>query len=110
MEVVIKKTIVLNEAFLGDMIEEINEAPHIAGSKAESIMNLASGEIGFPVTFYDIDKICKQVSVKSVPTEDAFSAIQAAGFKAVPAHYGNRTLKTDASMSDLFQVFSRFKA
>jgi len=99
-----------DEAFLGDMIEEINEAPHIAGSKAESIMKLASGEIGFPVTFYDIDKICKQVSVKSASTEDAFSAIQAAGFKAVPAHYGNRTLKTDASMSDLFQVFRRFKA
>lgn len=98
------------KAFLGEMIEEINEAQHIAGTKAESIMNLAIGEIGFPVSFYDIDKICKQVSVKSVSTEDAFKAIKKAGFKAVPAHYGTRTLKTDASMSDLFEVFSSFKA
>jgi len=99
-----------DKAFLGEMIEEINEAPHISGTKAESIMQLAIGEIGFPVSFYDIDKICKQVSVKSVSTEYAFSAIKGSGFNAVPAHYGTRTLKTDASMSELFEVFSQFKA
>jgi tRNA G26 N,N-dimethylase Trm1 len=72
-------------------------------------MGLARGEIGFQVSFFDFDKICKLVGVKSVPTEDAFAAIRGAGFSAVPTHYRKRTLKTDASIQQLVDVFNRFK-
>ncbi len=95
--------------FLDWMMEEIGNVPHLAGTKAETIMGLARGEIGFQVSFFDFDKICKLVGVKSVPTEDAFAAIRGAGFSAVPTHYRKRTLKTDASIQQLVDVFNRFK-
>jgi tRNA (guanine26-N2/guanine27-N2)-dimethyltransferase len=98
-----------DEEFLGEMIGEVGNAPHLVGTKAESIMNLVKGEIGFPVAFFDIDKICKLVGVKSVSTEDTFSAIRDAGFNAVPTHYRSRALKTNASIDELVEVFYGFK-
>ncbi len=95
--------------FLDGMIDEIGNAPHLVGTKAEAIMGLARGEMGFQVSFFDIDKICKLVGVKSVSTEDAFGAIRETGFSAVPTHYRSRTLKTDASIDELVYVFNRFK-
>jgi tRNA (guanine26-N2/guanine27-N2)-dimethyltransferase len=98
-----------DDEFLGVMIKEIGNAPHLVGTKAETIMNLAKGEIGFPVAFFDFDKICKLVGVKSVSTEDAFSALKDAGFNAVPTHYRSRALKTNASIEELVEVFNGFK-
>ena len=72
-------------------------------------MGLARGEIGFQVSFFDIDKICKQVGVKSVSTEDAFVAIRETGFSEMTTHYRLLTLMTYASSDELVDVFNRFK-
>ncbi len=91
--------------YLEEMMVESDTLGQFRGTKAESILRLAFGEMGLPVGFYDIDKVCKLVSVKSISTIEVHKTIREAGFKVAPTHYGPRTLKTDATISDLTEIF-----
>jgi tRNA (guanine26-N2/guanine27-N2)-dimethyltransferase len=50
--------------YMSAMIDDLVELEYLSGSKAESIIHLALGEIGYPVGFYIIDSLCRQVGVK----------------------------------------------
>lgn len=94
-----------DQEYVDDMLAEFEELDYLQDSKAEKIMRLVRGEHGFPVSFYDIDKVCKQVKVKSTSTEEVFDAVKGYGFRITHTHYGPRTIKTDASITDLTRIF-----
>jgi tRNA (guanine26-N2/guanine27-N2)-dimethyltransferase len=93
-----------DKEYLDAMLGELGELEYLQGGKAESIMRLVKSEQGFPVSFYDIDKVCKLVKVKSAATEDVLEAVLENGFRVTQTHYGPRTIKTDASISDLTRI------
>ncbi len=91
--------------YLEAMINELGVLDYLQETKAEKLMRMVRSEHGFPVSFYDIDKVCKLVKVKSVATEDVLEAIKTNGFRVTQTHYGPRTIKTDAGISDLTNIF-----
>lgn len=94
-----------DQGYTREMIEDIGNLPYLKGSKAEETIRLVEDETGFPVGFYIIDSICKQVGIKSIATDDAIEAIKLAGFRVTQVHYDPRGLKTDASAAELVEVF-----
>ena len=95
--------------YTGAMLDDISELSYLMGSKAEQLVQLVAGEYGYPVGFYIIDAFCKQVGVKSIATETALEAISSAGYRVTRIHYDPRGFKTDATASELVEVFNQFK-
>jgi tRNA (guanine26-N2/guanine27-N2)-dimethyltransferase len=89
--------------YLSRMLED-STLSHLAGSKAVKFIRMALDESGYPPWFYDIDSVCSQLGVRSMATEEALTMIREAGFRVARAHYGDRALKTDASVGELKKV------
>ena len=87
------------------MIAEFDELDYLHESRAEKIMRLVKGEQNYPVGFFDIDKVCKKVKIKSASTEDVFTAVTAKGFRITHTHFGPRNIKTDAPVGELTEIF-----
>jgi len=68
------------------------------------MVRLVRGEVGQPVGFHRIDKLCSGIGVASMPTEEALDAIRDAGHRAVRTHFDRRGLKTDASITELLEA------
>ena len=94
-----------NEEYLDAMIAEFDELDYLQESRAEKIMRLVKGEQNYPVGFFDIDKVCKKVKIKSASTEDVFTAVTAKGFRITHTHFGPRNIKTDAPVGELTEIF-----
>ena len=88
---------------LSSMLED-STLGYLAGSKAVKLVRLAVDERGYPPWFYDIDSVCSQVGTRSLATEEALTRIREAGYRVSRAHYGDRAIKTDASMVQLKKV------
>lgn len=91
--------------FVDGMLSEIRQLDYMQETKAEKIIQLVKEEHGYPVSFFEIDKVCKKVKIKSAATEEVFEAVKKNGFRITSTHYGPRTIKTDASISDLYRIF-----
>jgi len=90
-------------AYLSRMLED-STLGYLAGSKAVKLVRMAADERGYPPWFYDIDSVCSQLGVRSMATEDVLTRIREAGFRVSMSHYGDRAIKTDASMVELKKV------
>ncbi len=87
-------------AYLSRMLED-STLDYLAGSKAVKLVRMAVDELGYPPWFYDIDGVCSQAGVRSMATYEALTRIREAGFRVARSHYGDRAIKTDASMVEL---------
>jgi tRNA (guanine26-N2/guanine27-N2)-dimethyltransferase len=96
-----------NQEYTKKLVNELENLSYLKGSMTEDILHLVHGEVGYPVGFFIIDSICKIVGIKSISTYDALEAIQSAGFKVTRVHYDSRGLKTDASASELVNIFKK---
>jgi tRNA (guanine26-N2/guanine27-N2)-dimethyltransferase len=94
-----------DEEYLDAMISEVDELEYLRESRAAVSMRLVKGEQDFPVGFFDIDKVCKKVKIKSAATEEVFKAVTKKGYKITRTHYGPRTIKTEASVRELYEIF-----
>ena len=94
-----------DEEYLNAMLAELDDLEYLQGIRAEKIMRLVKGEMYYPVGFFDVDQVCKKVKIKSASTEDVFEAVQKKGFRITQTHYGPRTIKTDASIKELTDIF-----
>jgi tRNA (guanine26-N2/guanine27-N2)-dimethyltransferase len=94
-----------DEAYLDAMIAELDELDYLQESRAAKFMRLVKGEQGYPVGFFDIDKVCKKVKIKSAASEEVFAAVKAKGFRITHTHFGPRSIKTDAPVSELTDIF-----
>lgn len=91
--------------YLDAMITEVEDLDYLKESRAAGFMRLVKGEQNYPVGFFDIDKVCKKVKIKSIATEDVFKAVTAKGYRITKTHYGPRTIKTDAPIKELDEIF-----
>jgi tRNA (guanine26-N2/guanine27-N2)-dimethyltransferase len=89
--------------FLSRMLED-STLDYLVGSKAVRLIRLAVDELGYPPWFYDIDGVCSQMGVRSMATEEALTRIREAGYRVSRTHYGDRAIKTDASIFELKKV------
>jgi tRNA (guanine26-N2/guanine27-N2)-dimethyltransferase len=89
--------------FLSVMLED-STLGYLAGSKAVRLIRMAVDEHGYPPWFYDIDSVCSQMGVRSMATEEALTRIMEAGYRVSRTHYGDRAIKTDASIVELKKV------
>ncbi len=89
--------------YVSRMLED-STLSHLAGSKAVKLIHMAVDESGYPPWFYDIDSVCSQLGVRSMATEEALTRIREAGYRVSRTHYGERAIKTDASMVELKKV------
>jgi tRNA (guanine26-N2/guanine27-N2)-dimethyltransferase len=96
-----------DQGYTKELISELENLSYLRNSMTEDILRLVKGEYGYPVGYFIIDLICKRVGIKSISTDEAIEAIQSAGFKVTRVHYDPRGLKTDASATELVDVFKK---
>jgi len=98
-----------NTEYVDAVIDDFENLPYLADSKAKAIIKLVQGEHGYPVGFFIIDSFCKQVGIKSIATDEALDAIKDAGYRVTRVHYDPRGFKTTATALELLEVFKQFK-
>jgi tRNA (guanine26-N2/guanine27-N2)-dimethyltransferase len=65
------------------------------------IVNLIKNEIGFPPSFFNLDKLSSSICKASIPTEELLSIVKENRFNVVRTHFDPRGVKTDASISEI---------
>lgn len=86
--------------YVSRMLED-STLDYLAGSRAVKLIRMAGDEHGYPPWFYDIDKVCSRLGARSISTEEALKRIREAGYRVTRSHYGDRAIKTDASIDEL---------
>jgi tRNA (guanine26-N2/guanine27-N2)-dimethyltransferase len=92
-----------DQEYLSLMLED-STLDYLAGSKAVKLIRMVVDESGYPPWFYDIDSVCSQIGVRSMATEEALTRIREVGYRVSRSHYGEKAIKTDASMVELKKV------
>lgn len=87
--------------YLSLMLEDSATLDYMVDAKAVTLMQMVRDEHGYPPWFFDIDAVCSQLGVRSMATEEALTRISEAGYRVVRTHYGDRGMKTDASIGEL---------
>jgi tRNA (guanine26-N2/guanine27-N2)-dimethyltransferase len=95
--------------FLSKIINDLENLEYLRGSKAEKLIQMVRAEYGYPVGYYDIDKICKQVGLKSISTDRVLNALSSQGHLISKVHYSPRGLKTNAEIKEIEEIFQRFR-
>jgi tRNA (guanine26-N2/guanine27-N2)-dimethyltransferase len=96
-------------SFLNKIIEDIEHLDYMRGTRVDKLAKIIIGEHGFPVGFYDIDKICKVAGVKSISTNKVKNKLIKSGYLFTKVHYSPRGFKTNADISELVKIFQGFK-
>jgi tRNA (guanine26-N2/guanine27-N2)-dimethyltransferase len=97
----------LGELSEPDFIEKMLEASKpsdLTESRATAIIKKVKNELGFPVSFYDVDKLCSLAKVKSIPTLEFIEKVEETGHRVTETHYHNRAIKTDATARELKKI------
>jgi tRNA (guanine26-N2/guanine27-N2)-dimethyltransferase len=87
--------------FCDEMLEVSQRSSVSSNRRLMEIIELVRGEVGLPVGFYDIDRLCSMLGIQSLSLDGVRSALGEAGFKSVRTHIDNRGIKTDARIPDL---------
>jgi tRNA (guanine26-N2/guanine27-N2)-dimethyltransferase len=95
--------------FLSKILNDFENLDYLRGSKAEKIIQLIKAEHGYPVGYYNIDKICKQLGIKSISTDRVLNALSSQGYLVTKVHYGPRGLKTNAEINEIVGIFQKFR-
>ena len=90
--------------YLSRMLDDSSTLDYMLGTKAVTLIRTVRDEHGYPPWFYDIDTVCSQLGARSMATEEALKRISEAGYRVARTHYGDRAIKTDASMGELKKV------
>jgi tRNA (guanine26-N2/guanine27-N2)-dimethyltransferase len=93
-----------DSSFCGEMLEASERSVVGSNRRLMEMVRLVRGEVGQPVGFHRIDKLCSRIGVASMPTEKALDAIRDAGHRAVRTHFDRRGVKTDASITELLEA------
>jgi tRNA (guanine26-N2/guanine27-N2)-dimethyltransferase len=87
--------------FCDEMLEVSERSSVSSNRKLIEIIELVSGEVGFPVGFYDVDGLCSRLRIQSMGMDDVLSALREAGYRSARTHMDKRGIKTDACIPDL---------
>ena len=73
--------------------------------RARGILDTIEGEAQLPF-HYDQHRLYKRWGESAIGMDDFLAVLRDAGFEATRTHYGGTTLKTDASVGDLADLFA----
>ena len=90
--------------YLTRMLEDSVTLGYMLGTKAVTLIQTVRDEHGYPPWFFDIDTVCSQLGARSMATDEALTMICEAGYRVVRTHYGDRAIKTGASIGELKKV------
>jgi len=94
------------KGFMELMLQAISNKKYLENTNSENLLRMVSREIGYPVGFYDIDKICSLIGSKSISTSEAIGRINDEGYRVTLTHFDNRSIKTDANIFELREVLA----
>jgi len=90
--------------FIGLMLKEKVGAVFKNSARIAKLLILARDEASAPMTYYVLDKLSGKISLPS-PSNQAFTnALRNSGYKAVPTHFNNRGIRTNASALTLHKL------
>lgn len=92
--------------FVKAMLRDLSSRDYLFNPKTEDIIKKVKSEVGFPVGFFNIDKICSLAGTKSIPTEDAIERVRNNGYSITLTHFDNRGFKSDANIIELKRIFT----
>lgn len=94
-----------DEAFLTEIIR-LNAMNSLkSAAKCEKPLNYALEEIGMPISYHNLHKLCKSLKLERIPRmEDVISAIREQGFMASRTHFDFLCVKTDMDRESLKQI------
>jgi tRNA (guanine26-N2/guanine27-N2)-dimethyltransferase len=95
-----------NREFTAKMKEELSINDYLFESRINEILTKVIEEIGYPAGYYNIDKICSLLGIKSIPTRVIIDRITENGYKVTQTHFDNRGIKTNASIVELKKILS----
>jgi tRNA (guanine26-N2/guanine27-N2)-dimethyltransferase len=94
-----------NFQFVKLLIKINQSADFTQQQKLNKILNIISAETGMPISYYDIHKLCKKLSLSHVPKmDDLLIYIKKQGFKASRTHFEYTAIKTDMEISQLKEI------
>jgi tRNA (guanine26-N2/guanine27-N2)-dimethyltransferase len=95
-----------DRSFMKLMLEALSNKKYLENTKSASLLRMVNNEIGYPVGFYDIDKICSLIGSKSISTSEAIERIKHEGYTVTVTHFGTRSIKTDANIFELSEILT----
>ncbi len=95
-----------DKAFTAKMKEELSINNYLFGSKINEIIAKVIEEIGYPVGYFNLDKICSLLGIKSISTQLAIDRIIENGYNVTLTHFDHRGIKTNANIIELKKILS----
>jgi tRNA (guanine26-N2/guanine27-N2)-dimethyltransferase len=87
---------IAEESFVEQMQVENQKAAFKSHAKISKLLTQIKAEATLPATYYVIDKLSGKLDLPAPSNQTFLSALQQAGFQAVPTHFNPRGIKTDA--------------
>lgn len=79
------------------MEEDVERRAYKNAEKIRKILVLIKNEVDAPITYYVLDKLCKECALPMPPVNNFIRVLRENGFKAFPTHFNSRGVRTDAS-------------
>jgi len=71
------------------------------------MLSMSKDEVEAPPMYYITDKICDKLNLPIPPLIEVMKKLRKAGFQAVPTHFNNRGIRTDAPASVFKEIIAR---
>ncbi len=93
----------LDEGLVRSVLKKLDESPW-ASQEARQIVRALSEELGMPPLYYDLDFLASRRKLPSPSPRAAVEVLRSRGFKASLVHCEKKSIKTDASLSEIVEV------
>lgn len=92
---------------ISKMRERNNKKEYENAEEIEKTLALIEGEIDMPMGYYNVHKMCKRLSMKSVPKMSRIiEELEVNGFKTVRTHFSDVSLKSSANVGKIAEIIS----
>jgi tRNA G26 N,N-dimethylase Trm1 len=75
--------------------------------KITRLLSLVTKEIGAPLSYYVVDKICDKLNLPIPPLTKVIDELKVAGFQVSPTHFNSRGVRTNAPISEINSLIRR---
>jgi tRNA (guanine26-N2/guanine27-N2)-dimethyltransferase len=95
---------IFDQQFIELMIKENQTVAFKNNSRISKLLSLTKQEASASMTYYILDKLSGKLGLPSPRVQAFASALQNAGFEAVPTHFNPRGIRTDAPLQTIREL------
>jgi tRNA (guanine26-N2/guanine27-N2)-dimethyltransferase len=92
---------IFQKEFCELMEQEARQRKFRLGERIEKILALVKSEVGAPITYYVVDKLCDMLGLPIPPIKQVVETLREEGFHASLTHFNSRGIRTNASAIDM---------